>query len=101
MRVWLLALLLWPCLIEVNSLYQTFFNTLEHHKLANEMQTELNTLINPEDSKKKCNACINLLKVTKQLCRLPEGVQLAAMIKVCKDADMVDDQVVSVFFFLK
>ncbi|KAI8387260.1 Metallo-dependent phosphatase-like protein [Blakeslea trispora] len=57
------------------------------------MQIELNILINPEDNKKKCNACINLLKVTKQLCRLPEGIQLAAMIKVCKDANIVDDQV--------
>lgn len=98
MKLWLWILLLWPCLIEAKSFYQTFFNTLEHYKLESEMQIELNILINPEDNKKKCNACINLLKVTKQLCRLPEGIQLAAMIKVCKDANIVDDQVVSSLF---
>jgi hypothetical protein len=51
---------------------------------------------NPDDAEKNCNACINLLKITKRFCYFPESIQLAVMSNTCKRSKKVNNEVVCV-----
>lgn len=52
----------------------------------------------PEDSKKNCDSCLSMLRLTKRFCYFPERIQLAAMTNICKRSKQVDNQVVRIIF---
>ncbi|CEP15672.1 hypothetical protein [Parasitella parasitica] len=82
--------------IQASSIFQSFFSSTQQ-QLEDEMFVEvshlLDNLINPQDAVKNCKSCINMLKMIKRFCYLPESIQLAAMTNICKRSKQVDSQV--------
>ncbi|KAI8982137.1 Metallo-dependent phosphatase-like protein [Mycotypha africana] len=69
---------------------------MNEQQLEDELVAYVDLLSDPRDpdkARRNCGSCINLLKLMKRLCFLPEKMQLAAMTNICKRSKYVDNQV--------
>lgn len=99
MRLFIYLLLLIST-IHASSLFQTAFQSTT--QLEDELLKNVNNLLDkdPNDAKKNCKSCINLLQVVKRLSMFPENVQLATMTNMCKRTKQVDNDVVCIIFYI-
>jgi hypothetical protein len=102
---YLLILTLLAAFTKASSIFlQAPLGVQQQAELEEEFYDNVNTFLNPknpDDAEKNCNACINLLKITKRFCYFPERIQLAVMSNTCKRSKQVDNEVVCVYYKCK
>ncbi|KAI7906482.1 Metallo-dependent phosphatase-like protein [Cokeromyces recurvatus] len=96
MHYFFVLLLIYITSLEASSISQAFFTFNSVTELENKLCNQIDLFLNPndpDDARRNCDSCINLLSMAKRLCFFPEPIQLAAMKNICRKSKLVDNEV--------